>query len=284
MKGCALLALLVACGPGTRGGDGLGDDDQSMTDGSMNANECPMGAELVYVIDQFNYRISTFNPATKTFTDLGSLSCPAMGGAGPFSMSVDRQAIAWVLYDSGELFRVVLPSLACTKTTWNSGGELKVFGMGFSTDEPMGDKETLYVGGGANQMQTSYKLAKFDTSSLTAQVIGTQTQLPEMTGNAKAELWGFMPDATNARVVQFDKTNGSALKTYMLPTLAGTMTGYAFAHWGGDYWVFLIKNAEPSTTVYQVDGATGTIKSTTPTTGRTIVGAGVSTCAPTVIL
>jgi hypothetical protein len=29
---------------------------------------------------------------------------------------------------------------------------------------------------------------------------------------------------------------------------------------------------------------TGTIKSTTPTTGRTIVGAGVSTCAPVVIL
>jgi len=29
---------------------------------------------------------------------------------------------------------------------------------------------------------------------------------------------------------------------------------------------------------------TGAIKTTTPTSGRTIVGAGVSTCAPTVIL
>ena len=62
------------------------------------------------------------------------------------------------------------------------------------------------------------------------------------------------------------------------------MTGYAFAQWGGDYWVFLIKNGEPSTTVYQVDGMTGAIKGTVPTTNRTIVGAGVSTCAPTVIL
>lgn len=243
-----------------------------------------MGAELVYTIDQFNYKISTFNPANKTFTDLGSLSCPGMTGATPFSMSVDRQAIAWVLYTSGELFKVVLPSLQCSKTAWSGGGGLKVFGMGFSTNAPMGSEETLFVGGGMTQMQSSYTLAKLDTQTLTASPIGMQTQLPEMTGNAKAELWGFMPDASNARVVQFDKATGAALETYNLPTLAGTMTGYAFAHWGGDYWVFLIKNSEPATSVYQVDGATGMIKSTTPTTGRTIVGAGVSTCAPTVIL
>ncbi|HEY5923463.1 MAG TPA: hypothetical protein VIV11_17405 [Kofleriaceae bacterium] len=283
MKGCALLALLIACGPPARNGGGDDDDDGSGTDSGLNA-ECADGTELIYTIDQFNYRISMFNPANKTFTDLGSLSCPASGGGTPFSMSVDRQANAWVLYNNGELFKAVLPSLQCTKTTWAGAGGLKVFGMGFSTDEPMGSTETLYVGGGLSQTQTSYTLAKLDTISMTASPIGTQTQLPEMTGNGKAELWGFMPDATNARVVQFDKMTGAALKTYMVPTLAGTMTGYAFAHWGGDYWVFLIKNAEPSTTVYQIDGATGAITSTTPTTSRTIVGAGVSTCAPTIIL
>lgn len=285
MKGYALLALLIACGPPPRDGTGGGDDDgMSMTDGGQNSNGCADGTELVYVIDQFNYRISTFDPASKQFTDLGSLSCGAMSGATPFSMSVDRQANAWVLYNSGELFKVVLPSLACTKTTWAGASGLKVFGMGFSTDAPMGSAETLFVGGGASQTQTSFTLAKLDTLSMTATPIGTQTSLPEMTGTGNAELWGFMPDATNARVVQFDKTNGAALKTYMLPTLAGTMSGYAFAHWGGDFWVFLIKGGELSTTVYQVDGATGTIEGTTPTTGRTIVGAGVSTCAPVVIL
>jgi hypothetical protein len=93
-----------------------------------------------------------------------------------------------------------------------------------------------------------------------------------------------MPDATSSRVVKFDKVTGGAITTYNLPTLAATGAGYAFAHWGGDFWVFLIKMGEPSTTVYQVDGTNGTIKGTTPTTARTIVGAGVSTCAPTVIL
>jgi hypothetical protein len=285
MKGCALVALLIACGPAPRHGGG-GDDDDGMTttDGGQNNNGCAAGTELVYVIDQFNNRLSTFDPASKQFADLGSLSCPTMLGATPFSMSVDRQANAWVLYNSGELFKVALPGLSCTKTTWAGASGLKVFGMGFSTDQPMGSAETLYVGGGASQTQTSFTLAKLDTATMTATPIGTQTALPEMTGTGKAELWGFMPDASTARVVQFDKTNGSALKTYTLPTLAGSMTGYAFAHWGGDFWVFLIKNNEPSTTVYQVDGMTGAIKGTTPTSGRTIVGAGVSTCAPVVIL
>jgi hypothetical protein len=281
------LGLVVACGgPSPRGGDDSGDDGVD-ADGSDNGDggggNCANGTELVYTIDQFSTRISTFDPATRTFQDLGSLACPASGGATPFSMSVDRQANAWVLYNSGQLFRVELPGLQCSPTTWASQAGLFVFGMGFATDVAGGSTEKLYVGGGPNQTQTSYTLATLDLTSMTATPIGTQTQLPEMTGTGNAELWGFMPDASNARVVQFDKATGAILTNYMLPTLAGTNTGYAFAHWGGDFWVFLIKNAEPSTTVYQVDGTTGVIEGTTPTTGRTIVGAGVSTCAPVIV-
>jgi hypothetical protein len=286
MKGSALLALaVIACGPPPRDrSGGGGDDDDTSTDSGQNSDGCADGTELVYVIDQFNNRLSTFNPANKTFTDLGSLSCPTMLGATPFSMSVDRQANAWVLYNSGELFRVALPGLTCTKTNWTAQAGLEVFGMGFSTDTPGGSAETLFVGGGQSQTQSSFTLARLDTTTMTATPIGTQTALPEMTGTGNAELWGFMPDASNARVVQFDKMTGAAAKTYMLPTLAGAMSGYAFAHWGGDFWVFLIRSGEASTTVYQVDGMSGTIEGTTPTTGRTIVGAGVSTCAPVVIL
>jgi hypothetical protein len=69
-----------------------------------------------------------------------------------------------------------------------------------------------------------------------------------------------------------------------VPQLAGNQSGYAFAHWGGDYWVFLQRPTETNSTVYQVDGTTGAIESMTPAPGRTIVGAGVSTCAPTVVL
>jgi hypothetical protein len=277
----ALCALLAACGPAPRH-DGSGDDDDTL-DAYVGNNGCAMGTESIYTIDQFNYRLSRFDPATKAFMDLGPLSCPSSGGGTPFSMSVDRQANAWVLYNTGELFRVALAGLQCTKTTWSSPS-LKVFGMGFSTDEPGGQAETLFVGGGQNQTQSSYTLAKLNLASMAATPIGMQPQLPEMTGTGNAELWGFMPAATMSKIVKFDKMTGAAITTYDEPSLSGTMTGYAFAHWGGDFWVFLIKNNEPSTTVYQVDGMTGAIKGTTPTMGRTIVGAGVSTCAPVVIL
>ena len=85
---------------------------------------------------------------------------------------------------------------------------------------------------------------------------------------------------------QIDKSSGAAIKTYKdtLTSLKGMPVAWAFAFWGGDFWIFLAKGSETSTTVYQIDGASGAIKSTTPASGRLIVGAGVSTCAPVVIL
>ena len=41
-----------------------------------------------------------------------------------------------------------------------------------------------------------------------------------MTGTGNAELWGFMPEATTARVVQFDKATGTIVKTYTEAQLA----------------------------------------------------------------
>lgn len=279
-----LVSSMIACGPPDRGGGGgPGDDDGSGTDGGKDG-DCADGTEFVYVIDQFANQISQFDPKTKAFRDLGPLNCPVAAGATPFSMSVDRSGVAWVLYNNGELVHATIVGLNCTKTSWTGQSGMKVFGMGFSTDTPGGSTETLYIGGGTSQTQTSYTLAKVAPATMQVTPIGPEPQLPEMTGTGKAELWGFFPDAQHPKVVQFDKTSGAVIKSFDEPTLAGTMTGYAFAQWGGDYWVFLIKNGEPSSTVYQVDGTTGAIKGTTPTANRTIVGAGVSTCAPTVIL
>lgn len=281
--GLALVAS--ACGaPHRDGGDDFATSDgHQMTGSNGSGDGCSQDAKLVYVIDQFNARLSQFDPATKTFTDLGSLSCPTQPGATPFSMSVARDAHAWVLYNSGELFDVTIQGLACTKMAWSSPNNLKVFGMGFSSDQPGGDAETLYINGGLTQTQASFTLAAVNPNDMSTMVLGPEPALAEMTGNGNAELWGFYPTGTTAKVIRFDKATGTPAMTFDEPSLAGTMTGYAFAHWGGDYWVFLIKNSEASTTVYQVDGATGAITSTTPTTGRVIVGAGVSTCAPVVI-
>lgn len=286
MRGTTIISIALAafgCGPGDRRPGGNSGVDGG-GDGANGNTECADGTELIYTIDQLNQKLSQFSPTTKTFHDLGPLACPALFGATPFSMSVDRTGTAWVLYSSGELFKVAIQGLACTKSTWASPNGLKVFGMGFSTDVPGGSAESLYIGGAASQTASAFTIAKVDPTTLTATVLGSQPILPEMTGTGSAQLWGFMPDATTARVVRFDKATATVAQTFLEPDLAGTMSGYAFAHWGGNYWVFLQRSGETSSSVYEIDGMTGTIKSTTAAPGRTIVGAGVSTCAPTVIL
>ena len=282
-----VLAVLVGCGPATRhfsdAGDNQGGGGGDGNNG--NGNGCSDSAKLVYVVDQ-NNTFSQFDPMTKTFHDLGTLSCPAQFLATPFSMSVDRNTIAWVLYSSGELFRVdIQGSLACTKTTWSSAMGLTQFGMGFSTDTAGGTTDTLFVAGGAGPSNPTSTLAKLSTTSMTAQTVGTVQGWPELTGTGSAQLWGFFPsnNGSTPRIEQIDKTNGGATTTYMESTLNGMPTAWAFAFWGGDFFVFLMKDAETSTTVYQVNGMNGAIKGMTATNTRTIVGAGVSTCAPVVI-
>jgi hypothetical protein len=157
--------------------------------------------------------------------------------------------------------------------------------MGFSSDMPGSTDDTLFIAGGSGPLSsTTSTLATLDTTTMQAQNVGTVTGWPELTGTGNAELWGWFPDETNPRVEQINKTTGAGIKTYNLPQLAGTPSAWAFAFWGGDFWIFLAKDFETSTTVYQIDGMAGGIKTMTPAPGKTIVGAGVSTCAPTIIL
>jgi len=290
-KASAIALALAACGPDTRGPGTTPDGDPGNVDsgggggdGTPNPGDgCPDEAKLVYVVDS-NNKLSQFNPPTKTFTDLGTLACPA-GSARPFSMAIARDATAWVLYDNGDLFRVETKNnLRCTKAAWVRDTQgLSKFGMGFSTDQVGGTTDTLFISGGSGPSASTSTLAKLDMTTFQPATVGTVTGWPELTGTGSAELWGFFPATSNARVVQVDKTSGGVLRTYPLSTLNGTPNAWAFAFHGGSFWVFLKRSGESNTTVYQVNGATGAIASETPTNGRSIVGAGVSTCAPIIL-
>ncbi|HSD87086.1 MAG TPA: hypothetical protein VLB44_06210 [Kofleriaceae bacterium] len=286
-----LAAFLIACGPGSERSDGGNGSGSGSGSGSGNSQGCSDAAKLVYVVDSSN-KFSKFDPSTKTFTDLGTLSCPGTGLLDqPFSMGVDRNAIAWVLYSpSGKLYRVdTANNLACTASNWQPATNgLQLFGMGFSSNTAGSTDDTLFVAGGTGDPMSSptSKLATLDTTAFTSGSVGTVTGWPELTGNGNAELWGWFPDASSPRVEQINKTSGAAVagKTYNLPSLAGQPMAWAFAFWGGDYWIFLERSTDSSTTVYQIDGTAGTVKGMTAASGREIVGAGVSTCAPVVIL
>ena len=72
-------------------------------------------------------------------------------------MAIARDATAWVLYDNGRLFRVETKNnLACTQAAWvPSTNGLKVFGMGFSTDQVGGTTDTLFIAGGSDPPPSS---------------------------------------------------------------------------------------------------------------------------------
>lgn len=287
-------------GSGGSGGTGGSGGSGALGDGGSGGNDCPANAKLVYIIDQ-DQKFSSFLPnqtdVTKSIiTDLGTLACPTMIGGDPFSMSVDRNGTAWVEYIAttggcgyagGELFTVSTNDVSmCSATNYMSGQQgFEEFGMGFVSTSPGADTEQLFIGGGKgpNVISCNYpasSLGTLDVNTLTVTPIMSINGRPELTGTGDATLWGFFPDAQNPRISQLDKTMGTESNTIMLPTLKGMPTAWAFAFYGGDFFVFLQKDKEKNTTVYHVVGATGAVTSWA-LPGRTIVGAGVSTCAPT---
>lgn len=281
--------FLVACGsdrtrPGNHGGSNA-DGSLSGDGGIASGDGCSDQAKLVYVVDE-NNTFSSFKPDTLTLTDIGTLKCPAQFGATPFSMSVDRTATAWVLYNSGEVFKVNTQTLACSKTSFAQSNGFVNFGMGFVANMAGATDDTLFVAGGQPMTglgTANATLATLDVSSLNVTTIGQINGWPELTGTGDAKLWGFFPDATNPRVSQLDKTSGQEGKSYPLASLSGQPMAWAFAFWGGDFWIFLQRSSDSNTHVYHLKSSDGSVSDVIDATGRTIVGAGVSTCAPITI-
>ena len=105
----------------------------------------------------------------------------------------------------------------------------------------------------------------------------------ELTGNAEGELWGFLPLETPAELVQLGKADGQIIETIRMPGFPSPydIDTFAFATWGGDFWLFVRTSGMGSSTdVYQVT-LDGDMTRVAQNIGINVVGAGVSTCAPT---
>jgi hypothetical protein len=160
--------------------------------------------------------------------------------------------------------------------------------MGFVSDTAGSSEETLYVAGGSASMLSAGDLGTLDTGSLDLNTLGTLSaeQNPEMTGTGEGELYGFFPGLFETFIARLDKTTGAILEQWDLAPPSGVVTAWAFAHWGGKFYMFV-------STEGLVGGATSQVKVFDPATGMetvgvtdspyTVVGAGVSTCAPSVV-
>lgn len=286
--------VLHKCNPDGTVGDTVQTCDPGACTVGGCASKCTVaGTDLIYVVDEA-YELLSFNPRDdkNEFKLIGKLRCPsssALDGSGeatPFSMSVDRQGQAWVLYNSGEIFNVSIQDATCKKTGFAvSQKGFDLFGMGFVSDAAGSDKETLFIAGGAYNNLNSGNLGTIDTATLKVTKIGAlQIGLqnsPELTGTGAAEAYGYFP-GTKAFVAQIDKTTGKNLRSWNLDPVAGggSPKAWAFAHWGGRFYIFI--TAQKSQVIL-LDPATGSNKPITTNATYKIVGAGVSTCAPIVI-
>jgi hypothetical protein len=270
----------MAFGGGSGGGSG-GVVLTGGTGGTGGGNVgCSAESQYVYVLDS-DAMLHKFDPPTLAFSPVGKLNCPAGFLDTPFSMAVDRNANAWVVYTNGTLFKVDTKSAACTPTSFVPGqAGFVTFGMGFSTEGAGSTKDTLFVSQ-SDFLGGTTGLATIDTTSLVLTPVGMYDQMTaraELTGTGDGRLFGAFEGAPYV-VAEIDKSSAKILSQAPQSQIQAAPGGsnFAFAFWGGSFWLFV--GPGTSTDVFQYDPKAGsTVKHKTESFA--IVGAGVSTCAP----
>lgn len=238
---------------------------------------CVEASQWIYTIDEDGV-LARFDPDTLKFTEIAKLRCPT--SSGPNSMAVDQNAVAWVAYQDGNLFKVDTATGDCQSTSFvpNQHG-MKKFGMGFVFDPSTG-MDTLFIAGGPEIVASQSTLATVSFPDLIVSPVGVvDAGLPEMSGTGDRELWGFIPVGAStlgsAALIRLDPDNGKTLESHEYTDLK-TYGGWAMKFWGGKFWVFL------GTSIYTIsrDSPDRPRPVVLDTGRRQIVGAGVSTCAP----
>jgi hypothetical protein len=232
-----------------------------------------------------------FDPTDTSYTHIGELDCP---GVLLRSMAVDRDGSGWGSMGDGSLVRIDTETADCSA----SGMELEQhsvsrYGMGYSTLGES-DSEKLYITATGSDWsgqpnQPYRKLAVIDTSTLQIEIVGDlEAPVPanmELTGTGDGRLFGMVLDVRNLSniIVSVDELNADTAATLSSKTVPlEANSGFAFAHWGGDFWLFTEAD-DGKARVAQFDFDNGVIEQTVDIdlgVAGSIVGAGVSTCAP----
>lgn len=279
----SLDAALDRSGPGVGLDSGPPPIDAFLLDATKT--EClDAGATLVYLITQQN-ELYSFYPPTAGFSFIGSIACPtSTAGATPWSMAVDQKGIAYSVFTDGELFRVSTSTAACESTTYIPGqlGWLN-FGMGYAADtvDASGPgAETLYVAE-ASFTNDSMGLGTIDTSSYTLSFVASfNPPIPraELTGTGDGRLFVYYPNTigSGSHLAEIDRGSGQVLGDDQL-IVGAPADAFAFAFWGGSFWIFTSAGGPSQVTSFDPASKNEAPVTTLPST---IVGAGVSTCAP----
>ena len=292
---CALAA--ASCGARTDLGGHLDEEDAAGVDHKVDSHDghvdvfdappdivfpdvpivtncADAGTQYIYVITEQN-ELYSFFPPTLGFAKIGDINCTNQ--ATPFSMGVDRSGIAYSVFTDGNLFQISTLNAACKSTTYKPGQSgITTFGMGFSGAEDAG--ETLYIAGDGTQFS---RLGTIDTTAFKLNVIGPfQPQNGgrcELTGTGDGRLFAFcLPGSGNGGdLVNLDPQTAKIISE--VAVAVGTSSdAFAYAFYGGLFYIFTGSSGSTVTTFDPISLQTKVVASLT----STIVGAGVSTCAP----
>jgi hypothetical protein len=263
--------------------------------------EAGAAATLIYLVTSQS-DLWSFYPPSLSFSRIGHLNCPTTDT--PFSMAVDQAGVAYVLYrdmmNSGHLFRVSTATAGCQPTPFAADQEqFQTFGMGYSQN-PSGVGETLYIASDEGEDSgVPARLGLIDTTAFAVHTIGDfapQLSSAELTGTGAGDLYAFYalnPDPNGmagsgppSAIGQINKANAHLLGQTVLPNVAQGC-GWAFAFWGGDFYEFVapppagqVCLTTTTSVVWRYRPSDGTQEEIVPNFPGTIVGAGVSTCAP----
>jgi hypothetical protein len=161
-------------------------------------------------------------------------------------------------------------------------------GMGYSTNNAGSSAETLYVAGVGNAGGAGGTgLGLVDFGKGTVGGIGAFTgalagQNAELTGTGDGRLFGFFTTSP-VRVAQIDKASGATSSPVNM-TGVQVPNDWAFSFWGGHFYLYTSQGQGTGngSDVTDYDPVSGSVDTTYMTgIGFDIVGAGVSTCAPT---
>lgn len=256
------------------GGAGGNDPGSAGAGGSDSppVDPCPDELKLVYVLTD-DRELHRFDPVALTFTKVGDLDCKNKAGA--FSMAVSRNGFAYAVLDDGSLQQIDVKTAKCTATTFKTNQQgFRTFGMGFTSKDAT--NETLFVSDSDGD-----GLAKIDLSTFVLTKVGKYDKLTnrraELTGNSAGELFGAF-EGSPYDVAQIDPTNAKILSVAKQSSVGtGGSYNFAFANWGGLFWLFV--GPGTSTDAFAYDPVAKKTEKKKHT-NLTIVGAGVSTCAP----
>ena len=251
------------------------------------------GVTYIYVIAE-NNELYAFHPerSTDPFELIGVIDCPDPGQS-PFSMAVDHRGVAYVVFSDGQLFRVSTADASCQATSFVPGQHgVTKFGMGFvaNVTEAGLAGETLYVASDVTNELATIDVDTFELKPVgrLGSIDGIQVFMAELTGTGSGGLYGFFaetPGSAPSYIARLNPQNAQVLSGVELPQVEEG-NGWAFGFWGGDFFTFTAPGQLGTTLLTTVvtryrpaDSSIVEIAMAPP--GVEIVGAGVSTCAPT---